>query len=431
MAATSLEGADAPQPRTAKAAPRAVGRLRPWQVMIALAALFVVISLARQLSGGTDLTSVGQWGGTLSFAMPIGLAGLGGLWAERAGVVNIGLEGMMVLGTFGGGYVAWHTHSAWLGLLAGIALGALGGLLHAYLTVTLGVDHIVSGVAINLLAPGFAAYLSKLAFTTPAATAQGGGQKQSPPVPGFSRITIPGLSSWLAHLDAHHWFLVSDLAGLIGGIVTGLSVITVLAVALLIGSYFVLWRTPFGLRLRSCGENPTAAESLGVNVYRYKYAAVLVSGGLAGLGGVFIAMVNSNFFLDGQTGGRGYIGLASMIFGNWRIGGLAAGAGLFGYTDSLQGRADTTSVHALLLIVAVLLIGLALWNGYRRRYLRAGIGLAIGALVVVWFTATKSLPAEFLVVTPHITTLLVMGLASQRLRMPKADGLVYRRGQGT
>ena len=97
----------------------------------------------------------------------------------------------------------------------------------------------------------------------------------------------------------------------------------------------MLWRTPFGLRLRSCGESPVAAESLGVNVLRYKFVAVLISGGLAGLGGGFLALVASSIYRDGQTGGRGYIGLAAMIFGNWRPGGLLAGAGLFGYTDAL------------------------------------------------------------------------------------------------
>ena len=121
------------------------------------------------------------------------------------------------------------------------------------------------------------------------------------------------------------------------------------AVLLFVGTFFVLWRTSFGLRLRSCGESPVAAESLGVNVYRYKYMAVLVSGGLAGLGGAFLAMVASHIYHDGQTGGRGYIGLAAMIFGNWRPGGLPMGAGLFGYTDALQLRSGGPSVHALLL----------------------------------------------------------------------------------
>ena len=114
----------------------------------------------------------------------------------------------------------------------------------------------------------------------------------------------------------------------------------------------MLWRTAFGLRLRSCGENPIAAESLGVNVYKYKYIAVIVSGGLAGLGGAFLAIVASHIYQEGQTGGRGYIGLAAMIFGNWMPGGLALGAGLFGFTDSLKLRGGGENVHALLLLLA-------------------------------------------------------------------------------
>src|SRR5206468_1205190 len=131
------------------------------------------------------------------------------------------------------------------------------------------------------------------------------------------------------------------------------SALTVIAVLLVPATYLLLWRTPFGLRLRSCGENPKAAESLGVNVYLYKYYGVMISGGLAGLGGVFLSMVASSIYREGQTGGRGFIGLAAMIFGNWRPGGLAAGALLFGYTDAAQLRRGSESVHALLVLVAM------------------------------------------------------------------------------
>ena len=118
----------------------------------------------------------------------------------------------------------------------------------------------------------------------------------------------------------------------------------------------MLWRTTFGLRLRSCGENPQAAESLGVNVLRYKWIAVVISGAMAGIGGGFLALVASSGFVIGQTGGRGYIGLAAMIFGNWRPGGILAGSLMFGYTDSLPLRSAQT-IHALLLLVAIGLAG--------------------------------------------------------------------------
>ena len=128
-----------------------------------------------------------------------------------------------------------------------------------------------------------------------------------------------------------------------------------IAVLLIPASYLILWRTAFGLRLRSCGENPAAADSLGVPVYRMKYIAVLISGALAGLGGVFLVFI-ADIYREGQTDGRGFIGLAALIFGNWRPGGLAAGAGLFGFADALQLR-SRTAVVALLLLIAVLLRG--------------------------------------------------------------------------
>lgn len=295
----------------------------------------------RAITGAQDVTSAGQISAALAMAVPIGLAGLGGLWAERAGVVNIGLEGMMILGTFFGAWAGWQTNP-WLGVLAGVIGGMLGGLLHAVATVTFGVDHIISGIAINILALGFTTYFAKLWFNTGEAAAKGGSPKQSPPADDITSVTIPGLSDWLHSIEKHHWFFVSDLAGVIGGLVTNVSLLTVLAVVLFALTFFVLWKTSFGLRLRSCGENPVAAESLGVNVYRYKYIAVIVSGGMAGLGGAFLSLVTSHIYNEGQTGGRGYIGLAAMIFGNWRPGGLAMGAGLFGFADALQ-RATAAS----------------------------------------------------------------------------------------
>ena len=154
-------------------------------------------------------------------------------------------------------------------------------------------------------------------------------------------------------LEGKHWFLVSDLASFVEMLTSNLSVLTLLGLVLIFGSIWVLWHTRFGLRLRSCGEAPAAAESLGVNVYRYKFIAVLISGGLAGLGGAYLALVSSSGFQVGQTGNRGYIGLAAMIFGNWRPVGLFLGSTLFGYTQALPFREGGVSVHALLLIVAI------------------------------------------------------------------------------
>lgn len=384
----------------------------------------VVLSAVRVITGADSLTSAGTVGAALGAAVPIGMAGLGGLWAERAGVVNIGLEGMMILGTFGAGWMGWQ-HGPWVGVLAAVLFGAVGGLIHAIATVTFGVDHIVSGVAINILALGATQFLaSQFLEGTP-----GGGSTQSPQIDPIGSVSVPGVSGLLDDVEQKHWFLLSDTAGVVRGLATSISLITLIAIGLAVLSWWLLWRTPFGLRLRSCGEEPYAAESLGVNVYLYKYVAVITSGGLAGFGGAFLAIVAASIYREGQTAGRGYIGLAAMIFGNWRPGGLAAGAALFGYTDGLQLR-SAEGVHALLLVLAVLLVVLAAFSLRRKRFLAAGLSVLLAAVLLVWYLRTDVLPPEVTFMTPYVTTLMVLALASQSLRMPKADGLIYRRGQG-
>ncbi|MFF3151639.1 ABC transporter permease, partial [Streptomyces sp. NPDC057927] len=356
-------------------------------LLLIIAGVLILTSAVRLITGADGITSTGQMSTALRLAVPIGLAGLGGLWSERAGVVNIGLEGMMILGTWFGAW-AGYQWGPWTGVAFGIIGGVLGGILHAIATVTFNVNHIVSGVAINILALGTTRYLSKFTFEN----APQGSSKQSPPIDSLGTFDIPGLSSGLDTLNGKHWFLISDIAGLLGGLVTDLSPLTVVAVALVPATWWVLWRTSFGLRLRSCGENPMAAESLGVNVYKYKYLAVIISGGFAGLGGAFLSIVASNVYLDGQTAGRGYIGLAAMIFGNWMPGGLALGAGLFGYTDSLNLRGGSENVHALLLLGAILLVIGAIWLAVKKKYVSAVITVVIGVLVFLWYAMTNEVP---------------------------------------
>ncbi len=405
------------------AAPARRRRIPPLAYLGVAAAVLAVVSAVRVGTGAQDLTSSGTVAAALTAAVPIALAGLGGLWSERAGVVNIGLEGQMVLGTWGAGF-AGYQWGPWAGVALGLLLGALGGLLHALATVTFGVDHIVSGVAINLIAPGVALFLAKLEFSH----APGGGQKQSPPVSDVQHLSVPGLSSGLLDVERKHWFFVSDLAAFLRGLTTQVSLLSVVAAALFVLTFYVLWRTPFGLRLRSCGEAPYAAESLGVKVLTHKYAAVVISGAMAGLGGAFLA-VSSGQYRDGQTGGRGFIGLASMIFGNWRPGGLAAGAGLFGYTDAMQLR-GSNAVHALLLLLGIALLVLAVVQVLARHRVLAAVAAVLGAAFVAWFATTDELPPELVFAAPYVVTLLVLALAAQRLRMPKADGLIYRKGEG-
>lgn len=421
-------GTTAPAP--GGAAPAGTGAVRAarrrWRVLSAVLAVFVALSTVRMISGQDALTSVGTVQTMLAFAVPIGLAGLGGLWAERAGVINIGLEGMMVFGTWFGAYAAWATQNPWAGLAAGVLGGMAGGLVHAVATVTFGVDHIVSGVAINILSVGAMRYLSVLYFMD----APGGGAAQSPQLPDFARGGLPFVADAVRPALEADWFLVTDAARIAVGLTTGMSVVTLIALLMLPLSYAVLWRTRFGLRLRSCGENPDAAESLGVNVYGYKYAALLVSGGLAGMGGVFLAMVASSVYQEGQTGGRGYIGLAAMIFGNWRPGGLAVGAGLFGFTDALQIRGQGPAVHALLLLLAAALVLVAVWQWRRGRRDVALGALAVGAGLLAWYLLTDTVPRELVIASPYIATLLVLGLASQRLRPPAGIGRQWRRRSG-
>ncbi|WP_181786277.1 ABC transporter permease [Streptomyces phytophilus] len=399
------------------------------QVLLLVAGGLLLLSAVRALTDTTNLTASAQIGGALALAVPIGLAGLGGLWAERSGVINIGLEGMMILGTFFAGWIGWQ-HGPWAGALAGVIGGALGGLVHAMATVTFGVDHIVSGVAINILALGTTQYLAKIFFADGDALAAGGTDKQSPQVDDMHAFSVPGLSDWLGDLEEKHWFFVSDTAGILGGLTNDVSYLILVAAALFVLTYYVLWRSAFGLRLRSCGENPVAAESLGVNVYLYKYAALAVSGALAGLGGAFLVTF-THIYLEGQTGGRGYIGLASMIFGNWRPGGTAMAAGLFGFTDSLQLRGGGEAVHALFLLLAVLLAAYAVWK-YVRGGTRAAIAAGVSAVLLgALYATTDTVPREVVEATPYVTTLVVLAVFAQRLRVPKWIGKRYRRGEST
>jgi simple sugar transport system permease protein len=414
----------APADRKVAAANRTATRL----VLAALLGL-AAVSLTRVISGQQGLTTGGAMGAAINSAIPIMLAGLGGLWSERAGVVNIGLEGQMILGTWFAADFAWKSGSPWMLIVGGLVGGLIGGVLHAIATVGFGVDQIISGVALNLLAPGIAKYLSGIYFTTEKALSSGGGPTQSPKVPAFSTLNWSSAADQLGKLQHHHWFFISDLAGLLQGIVSSLNIFTIIALLLIPVTWFLLWRSAFGLRLRSCGENPTAAETLGVPVYRMKSTAVVVSGLLAGLGGAFLVDY-TGVYHESQTAGRGYIGLAAMIFGNWRPGGLLGGAGLFGYIDGLQQQASNETVHALLLLIGIILAALGVYSLYRRRRMSGVVALVTAAVVLVVYGVTNSIPDEFATYSPQIITLLVLAVASQRLRMPAADGIPWRRGQG-
>ena len=394
--------------------------------------LVFVLASIRVITGASDLTSSGTASAALLLSVPIVLAALGGLFSERAGVVNIGLEGMMIMGAWAGGYIG-SQHGPWVGLLAAMIFGSVGALVHAIATVSFGVDHVVSGVAVNIIAAGLVRYLSTLMYKSGAWP----GPSQSPGIETIPLNGLPVLSGgqffgWkspdlLGSVANLNWFFVSDLASILRGLTGDVSYVTMVAIAFVPLAYFILWRTAFGLRLRSAGEAPVAAESLGVNVYAMKYAGVLISGGLAGLGGGFLAIVAASNYQENQVAGRGYIGLAALLFGNYRPGGLLAGAGLFGFADALQLR-DSAAIHALLLFIVVILAFVAFRKFKSGKQIGAVLSLVAAGFTLWFYFAVDELPGQLVTMTPYIATILVMALASQRLRMPAADGIPYRRG---
>lgn len=393
-----------------------------WMKALAFVAL---LSIVANVAGTPDLLSRGAVEASLRFAAPIALAGLGGLWAERSGVLNIGLEGMMVIGTWMGAW-AGYQWGPWVGVGAAICGGALFGMFHALLTVTYGVDQAVSGIAINVAALGFGRFLSSVFFEgTP-----GGGISQSPRVPQIETVSLPGLEPLLEPVATRGVPIVSDFASVLLGALTGVSLLTILTVALVVVSWWLLFRTSFGLRLRAVGENPAAADSLGVSPNRLRYAALTVSGAFAGLGGAFLVTVASSIYREGQVAGRGFIGLATVIFGNWMPGRLAGGSLLFGFTDALRTRQEAT-VTALVLVGAIAFAYLAI-RSMRRDDGRTWIGYAVAAVGLgLWYMAVGLVPSEFVGFAPHLTTLLVLSLGHQSLRPPAGIGVPYRRSEVT
>ena len=276
---------------------------------------------------------------------PLFLATIGGLFNERSGIVNIGLDGLMIFGAWFG---AWGAIE--FGTVAGLLIAMLGAMafaaIHAVATITFRVDQIVSGVAINILAIGLPRFLSILAFKQPT---------QSPTVPTLPLISLPLLGQ------------ISPLVPL----------------ALVLGAvaWFVVNRTTFGLRLRSAGENPRAAESLGVRVKGMRYAGVLISGAFAGLAGAYLSVELVSQYTEGMNQGRGFIALAALILGNWSVVGVAASCLFFGWTQALS-----------------------------------------------TFLNVPFLPDEFIQTLPYITTLVVLAVFYRRVRPPKAVGQAYESG---
>jgi simple sugar transport system permease protein len=281
----------------------------------------------------------------IRFFVPLFLATLGGVFNERSGVVNIGIDGMMIFGTWFGAWGALNWGPG-PGLLLAVAAGMTVALIHAVATVTFRVDHIVSGVAINILAAGVPRFLSVIAYK------QG---TQSPPVTQLPKLPVP---------------LLGDMSPVVP---------VVLVLGLL--AWWTLNRTVFGLRLRSVGENPRAAESLGVRVVALRYAAVLISGAFAGLAGAYLSVELVGQYNEGMNQGRGFIALAALILGNWSVSGAVYACLLFGWSEALT------------------------------VFLRVG-----------W------IDNAFIQSLPYIVTLVVLAVFFRRVRPPKAVGQAYEAG---
>jgi simple sugar transport system permease protein len=295
---------------------------------------------------------------TLRLAAPIALAALGGTVTERSGVTNIALEGSMLVGCFFGVVAADRSHNVWIGLAVALLAGVLLAGLHAYASITLRADQIVSGMALNILALGLTTYLDYQLYGTTGTPAD------LPVLPDVQLGFLKGVP------------YVGDAIGSQNLMVWTMGVLVVLL-------QLFLFRTVIGLRLRAVGEHPRAAETVGINVRRIRYAAVLASGALAALGGAYLSLGVAHSFTDGMTGGRGFIGLAAMIFGRWTPVGALAASLIFGY-----GNALSTSLQ----------------------------GASIGDVKV---------PVQLLGTLPYILTILAVAGFVGRSRPPAADGVPY------
>lgn len=255
---------------------------------------------------------------SLMYSAPLIFTAIAGTFSERSGVVNIGLEGIMVMGAFASAvfnlefYEVFGKQTPWIAMLVGGAVGLLFSILHAVATINLRADHIVSGTALNLLAPGLSVFLVRVLY----AKGQTGPLSQS-----FGITSFPVLKD--IPIIGEIFFTSVTPLGYIG-IIIGI-----------IG-WFILFKTPFGLRLRAVGEHPIAAETMGINVYFYKYAGVLISGFLGGMGGAIQAQAIANEFGVLTVTGQGFMAMAAMIFGKWNPIGATFAAIFFGFAQSLS-----------------------------------------------------------------------------------------------
>ncbi|MEA2249980.1 MAG: ral nucleoside transport system permease protein [Solirubrobacteraceae bacterium] len=299
---------------------------------IAAGAVGALGAVAATQSGTGNLEAVVTWSAlvaaTLRYATPLTFAALGGILSERSGVINVGLEGMMLMGAFFGILGADLLDSWFLGLLVAMAAGGALALIHAFFAINLRADQVVSGMALNFLALGVTGYVFLDHY---------GDQGTPDNVPRVPDVSLPGIKS----------------IGFVGDAIGKANLLTWIALIGVVALAVFLFRTPRGLRLRAVGEHPRAAETVGISVRRTRYLAVVASGVLAAMGGAYLSIAFVGSFNQGMTAGRGFIALAAVIFGNWRPGGALAAALLFGFSSALAQRLPAFSPSGAVLFQAL------------------------------------------------------------------------------
>jgi simple sugar transport system permease protein len=334
---------------------RGFGKATNW-VLIVVCLLFVFAFLT-DAAAGKSLNLVGVLRSTLLLSVPIILGAFSGVLSESAGVVNIGIEGMMLMGAMMGALVGSVTKSPWLGLLASIASCELLALVHGVLSIRYKVNQIISGTVINIFGTGITTYLSEKIL-------QPFQNLNQPPM--FTRVPVPALAN----------------IPILGPVAFNQNIFVYALFILLVVLQIALFSTRWGLRMRSVGEHPKAADTLGINVFRTRYMAILLSGAMAGLAGAYFTLGSVGRFDEVMTSGKGFIGLAAMIFGNWTpVGSFFAGL-LFGFADTLGSKLQI-----------------------------------LGSLV----------PPQIMAMLPYIATMIALAGVVGRGHAPAADGVPYEK----
>lgn len=283
----------------------------------------------------------------LAKSVPLLLAAMGGLFSERTGVVNIGLEGMMLGGALAAVVGSFYSHSPWVGLFMAILVGVLFALILAVTGISWGMDQIVSGIAINILAIGITGTVLFKVFNVHGSS------------PSVEKLPV---------IPAVWWGKIPIIGGVVSRFLGTQSVIFYIAVFIVMASHFLIYKTALGLRMRAVGEDPSVAASCGINVFRLRYFGVILSGILSGMAGAYLSLGELSQFVERMTGGRGFIALAALIFGKWKPKGVMAACMFFGLAEALaetlQGGSLLIPSQFLLMLPFILtLIVLSGWIG--------------------------------------------------------------------